>query len=204
MAGVGLEHRRAELDRAGGSSGERHRHQRVAAHRAREPERREAVGLGPLGLLDHPLDARGSPRQPDAHGRTLPVRPTSGASSDQPAIAGWDDPEPAVAVPLELHLGAPFSSSATVPSHSWSTRRVPSGRSSSCNGTWQALGAEVVQRDGGRGRRGATMWASTAGWGWSRTVERSPAELGRLPVALHEQGHEAEQRVGVAALRRRR
>ena len=28
--------------------------------------------------------------------------------SDEPAVAEWDDPEPAVAVPLELHLGAPL------------------------------------------------------------------------------------------------
>ena len=71
MAGVGLEHGGAQLDLVRRLTGQGHGDQRVAGHGAGVPEAGEALGLGPLGLLDHPLDGRGPAAQPDPHGPTL-------------------------------------------------------------------------------------------------------------------------------------
>jgi hypothetical protein len=58
VAGVALEHRRAQLDRGGGPAGQRHDGERVAEHRARVPEAGEPVGLGLFGLPDDLLGGR--------------------------------------------------------------------------------------------------------------------------------------------------
>jgi 4a-hydroxytetrahydrobiopterin dehydratase len=71
VAGVGLEHGRAELDRLRGPARDGHGGEWVARHRAGIPEAREAVGLGPLCLLDHPVDGSGSTCQSDAHAENL-------------------------------------------------------------------------------------------------------------------------------------
>ena len=76
VAGIGLQHRRAQLDRGSGPTGERHRHHRVTGGGARVPQAGEAVRFGTLGLLDDVVDAPAESWQPDAHLR--PSRPVPG------------------------------------------------------------------------------------------------------------------------------
>ena|SRR5437016_952573 len=93
MAGVGLKHRRAQLDGGRRPTRQRHGGQGVAAHGAGVPEAGEAFGLGPLGLLDHPLDGRGPTAQPDSHG-------------DRPYLPTWANP-PGRSSSDEWLIGAP-------------------------------------------------------------------------------------------------
>ena len=84
--------------------------------------------------------------------------------SDEPAVAEWDDPEPAVAVPLELHLGAPL----LVQRHGAVAQLVDQAcplagrRPATAPGRPRArrLWSPIVARSSM-----LTMWASTAGWG---------------------------------------
>ncbi len=68
MAGVGLEHRGAQLDRGGGPAGQRDGDQRITGGGAGVPEAGEAVRLGPLRLADDLVDGGPEPWQSDAHG----------------------------------------------------------------------------------------------------------------------------------------
>ena len=91
VAGVGLEHRGAELDRRGGPPGQRHRHQRITAHRAGVPEAGEALRLGPHGLVDHLVHARGAPTQPDSHDGNVPAPRVAAPNSRAPTGADRHD-----------------------------------------------------------------------------------------------------------------
>ena len=65
MRRVGLHHGCTQLDRLRRPSRKRHRRDRIAADGARVPQRREPTSLGPLGLLDHLLDAGARDREPE-------------------------------------------------------------------------------------------------------------------------------------------
>ena len=67
MAGVGLEHRGAQLDPRRLPAGYGHRHERIAGNNARVPKGREAVSLGPLCLRDDLVDRCPATCQADAH-----------------------------------------------------------------------------------------------------------------------------------------
>jgi hypothetical protein len=69
MGGVGLQHGRTELDPLGRPAGQGEGDRRVAGDGAGVPDGGEPVGLGPLGLVDDPVDGCTAAAESDPHGR---------------------------------------------------------------------------------------------------------------------------------------
>ena len=78
MAGISLQHRRAELDAHRPSAGLDHGDEGITRHRTWEPQAGEPVLLCLAGLLDDPLDAGGTPAQAEPHAGMLPSATSAG------------------------------------------------------------------------------------------------------------------------------